>query len=380
MTQTIKVLKENLITKLASIKEDNVSIADVTINRRKLLEALKLQKQPDADIITLTYGKVSWEDKFKQGGTRWNPEHWKEDKVDNEPCIQFSCNHTIMRFLNRPKNRYGQEAKVIPLNFVDHTEYTEPELKGIPLDTQELIKALSFVLPCVATETLRPILNCILFGSDKGIIKLVAADGFRLGISKVSADGIPTDKVLIHLTDIHRLLTFLKAIKPTGKGKDKNYPEVYLVHDYKAIKFSTKDGTLELKKQRGVFPDYSKLIPKDGAKTEFIASGMLEAVKALKNIANDGSGIIRLHFSTGKPCGTITLSAKSEEYGESSIECDALVKSDCKIAVDHKYLIDLLKQCGDSRISVRVTVPSSPMLFDISDTRQEVIMPMFVQW
>ena len=378
MTTQIKVLRENVIKQLASIKEDNVSIAGITIGRRKLLEALKLQTQANADMLTINYGTVSWEYEYRNySDGRWEQEPFT---LEPQPCIQISCDHTTMRFMSHTKVKNWQEPKVIPLNFVDHREYTEPELMGIPLDTQELIKAVSFVLPCVATETLRPILNCILFESDRNTIKLVSADGFRLGISKVSADGIPTDKVLIHLTDIHRLLTFLKAIKPIGKGKDKYYPEVYLAYDYKAIKFSTKDGTLELKKQKGVFLDYSKLIPKDGALTEFIASGMLEAVKALKNIANDGSGIIRLRFNTGEPCGKITLSARSEEYGESSIECDALVESDCKIAVNHKYLIDLLKQCGNSRIAVRITVESSPMVFDVSDTRQEVIMPMFVQW
>lgn len=38
----IKVLRENVIKQLASIKDDNVSIAGIAIERRKLLEALKL--------------------------------------------------------------------------------------------------------------------------------------------------------------------------------------------------------------------------------------------------------------------------------------------------------------------------------------------------
>ncbi len=58
---TIKVLNENVIKALSSIKEDNVSIADVVIDRRKLLAALKLQTQADAEVITLNYGKLSWQ-------------------------------------------------------------------------------------------------------------------------------------------------------------------------------------------------------------------------------------------------------------------------------------------------------------------------------
>jgi len=373
MTETIKVLKENLIAKLSSIKEDNVSIADVTINRQKLLTALKLQSQPDADTLTLTYGNVSWEDKFKSPYSGW-----QEVKVDNEPCLQFSCNHTTMRFLNRPKVKNWQEPKVIPLNFVDRSEYTEPELMGIPLDTQELIKALSFVLPCVASEKTRPVLNCILFESDKDAIKLVAADGFRLGIDKVNADGIPTDKVLIHLTDIHKLLTFLKANKPIGKGKGKYYPEVYLAYDYETVKFSTKDSTLELEKQKGTFPDYSRLIPESGTHIQLIASDMLEAVKALNTIAKDGSGIIRLKFS--KYPDKLTLSASSEEVGNSSVECLARVDKPCYIAANSKYLIDYLRPCNDNVIDLFITQNTSPMICHNGLDQLQVIMPMFVQW
>lgn len=363
MTTQIKVLRENLINTLSSVKEDNVSIADVTINRRKLLEALKLQTQDD--ILTLTYGKVSW-----------------EAKVKNEACIQFSCNHTTMRFLNRPKSKTWQEPKVIPLNFVDGfvDQEAKPELTGIPIDPQELIKALAFVLPCVVTETSRPILNCILFYSGHDVIKLVTADGFRLGISRVIAKAIPTDKVLIELADIQRLMVFLKAVKPIGWGKGKCYPDVYLSYSKKTIKFATKDGYIELDKQKYTFPDYKRLMPSKGTKVEFISNDMLRAVKALSNIANDGSGAIRLNFSKGKPCGKITLTARSEEYGQSSVECDALVKSACKIAVNARYLKDLMSLCKDSRVIARVKHYTNPILFNIGDDKQCLVMPMFVQW
>ena len=377
MTTQIKVLRENIIKSLSGIKEDNVSIADVTINRRKLLAALKLQTQPDADMLTLTYGKVTWQDKYKISG--YHSDEWQEVKVVNETCVQFSCNHTTMHFLNRPKERYGQEPKIIPLNFIDLRNMTKAKLSGVPIDPQEFIKALSFVLPCVAGEQTRPVLNCILFESGNDSIRFIAADGFRLGIDKIQAPGIPQNKVLITLVDIARLLTFLKAIKPIGRGKGKYYPDVYLSYASKSIKFATESGYIKLDKQAGTFPNYAQLVPKDGAKIEFIASDMLEAVKALKNIANDGSGIIRLHFTTGKP-SRITLSAKSEEVGESSIDCDAIVESDCMIAINNRYLLDLLNLCKDSQVIMKVKHDSSPGLFLIGDNRQYVIMPMFVQW
>ena len=373
MTTQIKVPRENMIKTLTSIKEDNVSIADIAISRRTLLAALKLQT--DADLLTINYGKISWRESSEKHGI---------SEVTGEPCIQISYNHTTMRFLNKPAGKSWLEPKIIPLNFVDQADYTKPKLIGTPLDTQELIKALSFVLPCVEKDEIREVLACVLFDSGNDTLKLVSADGFRLPIVPMVAKGIPQDKVLIHHTDISKLLTYLKAIKPAGNGKGKYYPEVYLAYKSKAIKFSSDNGTIELQKQKGTFPDYERLIPKDGnAKIEFISDDMLQAVKALSNIANDGSGIIRLQFQVGSPAGKILLTANSSIYSDdqhkASVECDAIVESDCKIAVNTKYLVDLLKLCGQVRITLRVKTPSDPMVCEV-DGKTEVIMPMFVQW
>ncbi len=381
MAKQIQALRETLIKQLSSIKEDNVSVADIIIDRRKLLEALKLQSQPDADVININYGKVSWHYDYRNySDGKWEYEpHTKEP----EPCIQFSCNHTIMRFLNKPKQaRYGQELKVIPLNFVDHAEYVKPKLSGIPLDTQELISALTFVQHGIAIEEGRPVLNCVLFDSGDDTLKLVTADGFRLSTAKFTVKGIPQDKVLIHRSDISKLLTFLKS-NTDGKGKHKAWLDTYMKSTKKTVKFMSNKGMVEFDKQKGTYPDYTQLIPKDGTKIEFVASDMTEAAKALMVTAKEGSGIIRLKFTHGDTIGKINLSTHAESHdgdNESSVDCDATVESDCKIAVNARYLTDLLSQCGDSRTTIRLTTPSSPMVFDIDGKFQETIMPMFVQW
>ena len=375
---TIKVLRETVIKQLASIKDDNVSIAGIAIERRKLLEVLKLQKQPSADMLTIEYGNTSWHYDYanKSDGS------WVEDPFTLEPTasIQISCDHTVMRFFNCPKHKGYGEPAITPLNFVDHAEYKKPKLTGITLDTQELIKALTFALTCVARDETSPPLACILFDSGDNVLKLVSADGFRMAIAPITAEDIPSHKFLIHSGDISKLLVFLKAIKPVGAGKGKCYPEVYLKYSKGSIKFSHDAGTLVLNRQSLTFPNYEMLIPKDGAKIEFIADDMLRAAKSLANICNNGSSIIRLYFQQGDPAGKILFSANSNEYGESTAECDALVESDCKIAVNVNYLIDMLRLCKDIKMSVKITNSSSPMLFEMPDNWRQVTMPMFVQW
>lgn len=367
----IKLDRKQFIKQLATVKDDNISIADVVIDRRKLVEALRLQTQPDADILTLTYGKLAWQ---SENG---------DYQVDHEPSIQFSCNHTTMRFLNRPKHpknnsRYTPTIKA--LNFTDHqTEQPRQEFTGIPVDTEELLTALNFVIHGVAIEETRPVLNCVCFNCSKDKIELVTADGFRLPVTIVYSKGMTNKQALIHRCDIPKLVTFLKN-NVTGKGKSKGWLSTYVDIRESKTQFMSDKGKVEFDNQTGSYPDYTRLIPNEGyTHIELIASQMLEAVKALKHIADDGSGIIRLQFVKGYPIGTLTLAAKSEDYGESSTECDAKVDQDYKIAVNAKYLADVLGTCGDRVIDLFVQSPSHPIVF-CDDTRLEVIMPMFVQW
>ena len=370
MTTQIKVLRENVIKALSNVKEDNVSIADVAINRRKLLEALKLQTQADSDILTLTYGKASWYEHGKYG----------DSEVDNEPCVQFSCNHTTMRFLNRPKHKSWLEPKIIPLNFIDYRADTvKQELTGILIDTEKLINALSFVIHGLATEQSRPVLNCVLFDCDTDKLSLVTADGFRLPVATMQVKGMTKKQALIERSEIPRLLTFLKS-NLEGKGRYKSYLDTYIdIRELKTMFMSDK-GMVSFDNQKGTFPDYTLLIPTTGTHIELIASDMLEDVKAVQSMARDGSGIIRLQFTFGYPIGEVTLSAKSEELGESKVDCQARVERDCKIAVNNKYLIDFLTQCKDGIIDLFITNQSSPIVCHNGIDQFEVIMPVFVQW
>lgn len=367
MATQIKVNRKDLIVKLSSIKEDNISIADIAISRKRLLEALKLQTQADADILTINYGKVSWRELYDTSNT-----------IDNETSIQISCNHTVMRFLNRPYAKYGRETKVIPLNFIDYrAEQVKQELTGIPIDTQELIEALTFVIHGVETDGTRPALECVLFDCDKNKLTLVTADGFRLPVATMTVKGMTKKQVLIHRLDIPKLLTFLKS-GTEGKGRHKTWLDTYIDIRESKTQFMSDKGKIEFDNQTGTYPNYALLIPDIGTHIQVIAFEMLEAVKLAGISAKDGSGIVRLKFN--KYPDRLTVIARSEEVSDTIIECQALVDRECYIAVNGKYLIDFLSTCKDNVIDLFVDKPSSPMVVYKNQEQLETIMPMFVQW
>jgi DNA polymerase III sliding clamp (beta) subunit (PCNA family) len=364
---TIKTTNDNLIKALTGITNENVSIGDVTIDRKRLLECLKLYPE---SVLNIDYGSVTWFDNVSE----YKDKAYFKTTIDDQACIQIRLDRQIIRFLNRPKlNKRGLPYDVTPLNFTESIIKTE--LTGYTISVKALLEALNFTAINIASEDSRPVLNAILFESDGSTLKLIAADGFRLGVANLTVPGIGTNKALITLTDITKLLKFIKALKPSGKGKTKVLPDVNFNFTDKGINFTSDNGKLELVSIDGNFPKYQSLIPENGTKIEFIASDMFKALKALKAIAKDGSGIIRLQFYAGK----VVLTSRSEELGDSSVECDAIVESDCRIACNVQYLSELMNVCGNSKVSLKITKDSSPALFEV-DGNISVIMPMAVQW
>jgi hypothetical protein len=262
MTTQIKALRENVIKAISGIKDDNVSIAGIEIDRRKLLAALKLQT---SDTVIINYGKMSW-----MGGHfgehEYNKTKWYDHSLEPENALQITCDRTVMRFLNRPHEARRGETKTSPLAFIDYKTESIKPVTGIPLDTRELLEAITYVLPCVAVEESRFVLRCVCFNFQDGILTLAAADGYRLGIAKLAVKSIPDMRIIVHANDINRMITFLKSIKSEGRGKSRYYPEVYFSANDKEISLSITGKQVDAPTQVGTFPVYETLIPSEGTK------------------------------------------------------------------------------------------------------------------
>lgn len=361
----VQTLSENLIKALSSVKEPQVSICNVIVNRKPLLEALKVNKQ--FDVITLESGKTTWNSLSEQG------EYLTDRDIQDFPSLRISLDHTVLNFLNRPIDWKSKPAKI---NFD-----IGAEKQGIAINSQVLIRALNYTLPCSAIEETRPVLHALLFEFSDNSLKLVGADGFRLATITLDIQGNLNTSFLVDRNDLGKLMVFLKSLKPTGKGKSKIYPEVYISHAENTATFASDKGNMTLAKVQGQFPDYQRLIPADGTQVEFMADDMLQSAKAISVMARDGSGIIRLQFKREDGIiGKVILSAKSEEIGESANEIDATVAQDCKIALNSKYLVEALNNCKGQIIKAQVKSTTEPMLLHLPENRTYLVMPMFVQW
>ena len=370
----VQTLNENLTKALSGIKENQVEICNVIINRKPLLEALKINKK--FDLITLETGKSSWNELLNTG------EYQPYAQVQGKPCLRVCLDHTVMTLFSQELDTFSNPAKL---------DFSNPQEKqGTPLDSQLLIEAINYILPCVATEESRPSLNCIYFQAGDNTLRLTSADGFRLAITAIPAIGIAEKNFLICLNDLKKLLPYLKTLKPIGKGKSKSYPLVQLEIKEDGVIFHSDNGKAEYETPKISFPDYEKLIPStELTKIDFVGSEMLKAVKSLSNICRDGTGIVRLKFKQGDNEGTVNISAKSEEYGQSNTDMDCKIvcnewhtdhPDECKIAVNYYYLMNALTTAKDGIVTMQISHASSPMVLTLPDGKYQVIMPMFVQW
>lgn len=372
----LQTLSENLIKALNGIKESQVDICNVIVNRKPLLEALKIN---DCGLVEIETGKITW----------------TNGDITDKDSVRLKIGRQVLTF-------FGQSVD-FKNPFPAKLDFTGSKSKvGITINSYALLEALNYVMPCIATDESRPALQCLVFDSKDGILKLVSADGYRLAKIQLSVQGIPDAKILIELNDVKRLYAFLKTIKPEkiriGKMVKKEYPDITMQYLENTVKFYNDSAILELErldKPTAIygdalkFPDYELLIPNnDGIKIEFVSNDMLQAVNSLKETARNGSGIIRMQFFKGTYFNDANLndinckcllSAKSEEIGTNVVEIDCKVNQDCKFALNYKYLADYLSQVKNSIVSMYVTTTSSPAKFEL-DNKIAVLMPMFVQW
>lgn len=226
----------------------------------------------------------------------------------------------------------------------------------------DLAEALDKVIHGVATEEQRPVLTGVCFTSVNGKLRIASADGFRLAIATIEAQGTIEKQIILNS---RACAIIAKMPQP-----------ITLTITDSIVKAQSGNMTLTAMVIQGTFPDYTKLIPQNSPYTLTVdASALLQAVKQCAIIAKDGSGIVRLESEND----TLTVSARAEEIGTTEVKIPS--KGEIKIAVNQKYLTEALT-CVEGDITIETSSPSSPMVIKQigQDSFLEVIMPMFVQW
>ena len=240
--------------------------------------------------------------------------------------------------------------------------------------------AINHVAFAAATEESRPVLTGIKVEISGDEFTFAAADGFRLAVYTGKLEQ-PSEEDLSFIIPSRALQEISRLI-----GSQENSIELTVTPSKSQALFRLDNIELVTQLIEGSFPNYSQLIPKSYDTRAVVSpSEFRRATKAASIFARDGSGIVRINV-TGNPdggIGKIAISSKADELGENLGEIDAKVEGeDARIALNNKYLEDVLDVFEEDEIALEITSPSSPgVLKPVSgDQYVHVVMPMFVQW
>jgi DNA polymerase III subunit beta len=244
------------------------------------------------------------------------------------------------------------------LNVIPATEFPTIPLsgdKGVMVDGKVLSQVLPQISFAAAADEGRPILTGILTEIKKGVLEMVATDGFRLAHQTATLEGsVEEFKALIprkSFEEVARLILEEGEVEKIGISTSDNQNQVI----FKINQTSVSSRLIE-----GQFPAWEKIIP-----TTFQTRAILErqellkAVKLASVFAKDSSNIVEVKTSAKN----MKISSSTKELGSQESEIEADVSGEeMVIAFNGKFLVDALTNAPSAQISMEFSGALSPVL------------------
>jgi len=220
----------------------------------------------------------------------------------------------------------------------------------------------------MAHQDVRFFLNGMLIESGKDFIKAVATDGHRLALSNIPHEGIEESQVQVIIP--RKGVLELQRLMQEVDGK------VKVEIGSSNLKVSSANYTFSTKLIDGKFPDYQRVIPKDGSKVVMADKDVLrQALNRTAILSNEKFRGIRVNLSPSQ----IELSANNPDQEEAeetvSVEYEG---ENLEVGFNVSYLQDVLNVIDNERIKITLHDSSSSAILEDPDTSDSlyVVMPM----
>lgn len=239
------------------------------------------------------------------------------------------------------------------------------------MDKEVLGRALSSVLFAAATDEGRPLLTGVKVIADEEETRLVATDGYRLSVKRVSLSTQKLSGVIIPA----RALS--EVVKLSLEEKEEKTIRMGLAGD-KQAGFVVGETTLLTRLLDGEYPNFERIIPKTFTTRALIEKEpFLRAVRSAAIFARDNANIVRLSLDKQK----IVVSANAPLVGENKIEIEAKIDGDGgEIAFNSRFLVDFLTNFPEDEFLFEMTGALNSGVFKPvkDDSYLHIIMPVRV--
>jgi DNA polymerase III subunit beta len=221
---------------------------------------------------------------------------------------------------------------------------------------------------CMAQQDVRYYLNGMSLETEENVIRTVATDGHRLALCRLAYTNatLPSRQVIIPRKGV---LEISRLIEDSDK-------RVKVQVGSNHIRIFSTDFIFTSKLVDGRFPDYRRVLPKDGDKKIESEKDLLkQAFSRAAILSNEKFKGVRLNLSENEL--KITANNPEQEEAEEIVDID-YAGAALEIGFNVAYLIDVMN--GLNCEKVRITLAdsnSSALLEDASDdSALYVIMPM----
>ena len=254
------------------------------------------------------------------------------------------------------------------------------------VDGDVLIVAMMAALPYTATDTARPVLSGVTMVLGMPI-EVAAGDGFRMSHQVLGLSFPLEEKVIIPAHAVAILDHVFKKTPRTPPSTAESLIKVVtakrqlrmsVIGENKLrLDFGT-NASVAINLITGKPPEWLALIPKGDPilQSQIFAPQLEAAVKRVRTVARDGSGIVRLEFADGK----LKVSAKGGDQEISSVIDTILTQGEPgRAALNQRYLLDFVSG-KQGIVTFSKYTDTGPVVFEYQKSPRVLIMPMSVQW
>jgi DNA polymerase-3 subunit beta len=234
---------------------------------------------------------------------------------------------------------------------------------NLPLETLlDMLKKTYF--SASQDETFIPYCGILMILEEKKMI-LISTDGHRLSYIKKDIDIDKNIKVIIPIKTIQEVMRVFKGMEG----------EIKISLTDKEICFEQENLCLISRQLEGDFPDYNKIIPKEGLiELNLGRDNFNSCVKRVSLMADEKRSFIKFNLKKN----LLLISTFAQEVGDAREEIDVKYSGkEIEIAFNPKYIIDVLRVIENTEIIFGITAQANKGII-----RQEgedflyILMPM----
>ncbi|WP_088329284.1 DNA polymerase III subunit beta [Lacimicrobium sp. SS2-24] len=241
----------------------------------------------------------------------------------------------------------------------------EVEFEISQANLKRLIDSTHFSM---AQQDVRYYLNGMSFETEANVIRTVATDGHRLALCRIGYENgtLPERQVIVPrkgVMEISRLI------------EDEDKPLKVQIGSNHIRIFST-EFIFTSKLVDGRFPDYRRVLPKEGDKTVLSSKETLkQAFSRVSILSNEKFRGVRLNLASGE----LKLTANNPEQEEAEEVVDVEYQGEnLEIGFNVAYLIDVLNALSSEKVKLTMSDSNNSALIEdaADDSALYVIMPM----